>query len=53
MLISPLQESEISELNAMLTEAGETFTQKETEIQKLQELNTQYEKTMEDQVHAT
>lgn len=36
----------------MLTEAGETFEQKEVEINKMKELNAEYEKKMEAQVTA-
>ena len=45
-----LQETEISELNDMLTEAGDTFQHKEQEISKLQELIKEYETKMETQV---
>jgi len=34
----------------MLTEAGDTFEQKEAEITKMKELNMEYERKMEAQV---
>lgn len=40
----------MGELNDMLTEAGETFEQKEAEISKLKELTAEYEQKMEQQV---
>ncbi|KAL4221164.1 hypothetical protein ACF0H5_019423 [Mactra antiquata] len=43
------QETEIKELNDMLTEAGETFETKQSEIDKLKGLCTDYEKKMEEQ----
>ena len=36
----------------MLTEAGETFEQRETELQKLKDLVQEYEKRLETQVGA-
>ena len=45
-----LKENEISELNDMLTEAGETFEQRESELQKLKELVQEYEEKLETQV---
>ena len=45
-----LKENEISELNDMLTEAGETFEQRESELQKLKDLVQEYEKKLETQV---
>lgn len=41
----------MGELNDMLTEAGETFEQKEAEIAKLKELTAEYEQKMEQQVN--
>ncbi|KAH3827264.1 hypothetical protein DPMN_129194 [Dreissena polymorpha] len=37
------------ELNDMLREAGETFTLKEAEIERLKQLTAQYEQQLEDQ----
>lgn len=42
----------MGELNSMLTEAGETFEQKEAEMFRMKELIAEYEKKMESQVRA-
>ncbi|XP_052285989.1 kinesin-like protein KIF20B isoform X2 [Dreissena polymorpha] len=46
------QEDEMVELNDMLREAGETFTLKEAEIERLKQLTAQYEQQLEDQREA-
>jgi uncharacterized membrane protein YgcG len=45
-----LQEKEIAELNEMLTDAGETFQQKEEEISKLKQVIADFEQQAKDQV---
>ena len=50
MRIVNVQASELEEMNDMLTEAGDTFHQKDQEIKELQALITDYEDKVKQQV---